>query len=161
MTQVAHRRQLIEKSRRKRASTMTFIRHRRSRQPSRRGAAAVEFALTAPILFILVFSMIEFARFNMIRHGLDTAAYEGARRGIVPGATAKDVEATAKKILTAVSTVQGNVTVTPGTLTPTTTQVTVTVDVQLKKNGWLVPKLFKQTSLSRSCTLARERTDNF
>jgi Flp pilus assembly protein TadG len=140
---------------------MIRIEKQTRRQSTRRGAATVEFALTAPILFLLVLSMIEFARFNMIRHGIDSAAYEGARRGIVPGATASDVQTTSKKILTAVSMVNGTVTVNPSTLTPTTTQVTVTVEVPLSSNGWIVPKFFTQSKLSRACTLAREKTDNF
>lgn len=139
---------------------MILARKQRSR-PRRKGAVTVEFAITAPILFLIIFSMIEFARFNMIRHGIDTAAYEGARRGIVPGATANDVETTAKKILTAVSTVGGTVTVNPSTLTPDTTEITVTVQVAIDKNGWIVPRFFQPSTLSRSCTLAREKTQNF
>jgi Flp pilus assembly protein TadG len=139
---------------------MILARRQRSR-PRRKGAVTVEFAITAPILFLIVFSMVEFARFNMIRHGIDTAAYEGARRGIVPGATANDVEKTAKKVLTAVSTVGGTVTVDPNPLAPNTTEITVTVQVTLDKNGWIVPHFFQPQTLSRSCTLAREKTQNF
>ena len=108
---------------------MFAVRHRRDHGPKRRGAAAVEFAVTAPILFIIFFAMIEFARFNMIRHGIDCAVYEGARRGIVPGATVNDVQGAATSILNAVSAIDGSVTVVPGALTPETTQVTVTVSV--------------------------------
>ena len=138
---------------------MFAVRHRRDHGPKRRGAAAVEFAVTAPILFIIFFAMIEFARFNMIRHGIDCAVYEGARRGIVPGATVNDVQGAATSILNAVSAIDGSVTVVPGALTPETTQVTVTVSVPFNSNGWVFPRFFQGQALTRSCTLAREQTD--
>ena len=133
---------------------------RQSRDHSKRkGVVAVEFALTAPVLFLVFFAMIEFARFNMIRHGIDSAVYEGARRGIVPGATVDDVKSTAETILRAVSTIDASVTVVPAVLTPETTQVTVTATVPYNSNGWVVLRYFQGTTLTRSCTLARERLD--
>jgi len=131
------------------------------RQTVRNGAVAVEFAITVPILFLLFFAMIEFCRFNMIRHGIATAAYEGARRGIVPGATADDVKTTAETILQAVSTVDASISVDPDVITPETTTITVTIDVPLQHNGWVVPHFFKESTVTRSCTLAREQMENF
>lgn len=128
---------------------------------ARHGAVVVEFAVTAPVLFLTFFGMVEFGRFNLIRHGIDTAAYEGARCGIVPGATSDDVRAKAEEILHAVSAVETTVTVEPSTITPQTEQVTVSVEVSLSHNGWVIPKFFQQATLSRSCTIAREQLDTF
>ena len=97
----------------KKEETMIAVRLQPSHRSKRKGVAAVEFAITAPILFLIFFAMIEFARFNMIRHGIDSAVYEGARRGIVPGATADDVTLSAEAILRAVSTTNATVTVVP------------------------------------------------
>ena len=121
----------------------------------------VEFAVTAPVLFLVFFAMIEFARFNMIRHGMDSAVYEGARRGIVPGATADQVKSAAETILQAVSTTSATVTVVPSVLTPETTEVTVSVEVPFDSNGWVVPSFFRGTTLTRSCTLSREQLESF
>src|SRR5690606_21432947 len=77
------------------ARTRCFIR-------PRRGAALVEFALTAPLLFFILFASLEFARANMLRNTVEMAAYEGARRGIVPGATAEDVRDAARFPLTTI-----------------------------------------------------------
>jgi Flp pilus assembly protein TadG len=121
----------------------------------------VEFALTVPLLFLLFFVMIEFGRYNLIRHGVDTAAYEGARRGIVPGATVDDVKANANAILQAVSALDTTVTVTPSAITDETPEVTVTVDVLLNRNGWIVPRFLNHATLSRSCTIAREELGMF
>ena len=134
---------------------------RRRNRVHRRGAMLVEFALVAPILFLLFFAMIEFGRFNFIRHGIDTAAYEGARSGIVPGATVNDVTASVNSILDAAFVSKSTVTVVPTVITSQTTEVTVKVEVALAENGWVIPRFFKQTTLTRTCTLAREQLDSY
>ena len=53
----------------------------------RRGAAAVEFALVAPLLFLLVLGMVEFGRMMMVQQILTNGAREGARKAVLPGAT--------------------------------------------------------------------------
>lgn len=50
-----------------------------------RGATLVEFALVAPILFLLVFGLIEFGRYQAISTQVTTAAREAARFGIATG----------------------------------------------------------------------------
>jgi Flp pilus assembly protein TadG len=77
----------------------------RSTNATRRtGAAAVEFAIVAPVFFILVIAAFEFGRINVIRHTADNAAYEGARIAMVPGATAAEAVAEAERILRIVGT---------------------------------------------------------
>ncbi len=66
---------------------------------SRRGAAAVEFAITAPIFFLFLLAAFEFGWLNVIRHTADSAAYEAARTAMVPGATAADATAKATGLL--------------------------------------------------------------
>ncbi len=46
---------------------------------NRRGTVAVEFGLTAPIFFLLVFGLIDFSRAYHTIHDLSAAAREGAR----------------------------------------------------------------------------------
>ncbi len=82
----------------------------------RRGATAVEFAIVAPIFFLLLLSSFEFSRLNVIRHTADNAAYEAARNAMVPGATAAEAIATANSILRVVGTRGARVTINPTTL---------------------------------------------
>jgi Flp pilus assembly protein TadG len=56
---------------------------RRTRWRDDRGAAAVEFALVLPILILLLFGIIEFARVWNVRQTLTDAAREGARVAVV------------------------------------------------------------------------------
>lgn len=53
--------------------------YRTHRPQLRRGVAMLEFAVVAPVLFMLMFAVIEYGRFLMIRQLLDNAAREGAR----------------------------------------------------------------------------------
>ena len=58
---------------------------RGSYEASRKGAQVVEFALTVPILFMLVMAGIEFYRISMLRQFAENVSYEAARNIIVPG----------------------------------------------------------------------------
>lgn len=54
---------------------------------TRLGTAAVEAAVTLPLLFVLVFGAIETANAIFLRQALAIASYEGARAVTRPGAT--------------------------------------------------------------------------
>ena len=80
---------------------------------NRRGATAVEFAITAPMFFLFLLAAFEFGWLNVMRHTADNAAYEAARTAMVPGATAADATTKAKTLLNIVGTRGATVTVTP------------------------------------------------
>lgn len=103
------------------------------------------------------FASLEFARVNMIRQSIENAVYEGSRRGIVPGATAEDCRDAALGVLTAVLVNNPDVNVTPSTITPDTTEVTVDVSVPVNSNSWVTPLFFADMSITGSMTLNRER----
>ena len=63
---------------------MRFRHARRSK--SSKGQALVEFALIAPLFFLLLYSIIEFGRYVYTVQVLNNAAREGARYAIVHGA---------------------------------------------------------------------------
>jgi Flp pilus assembly protein TadG len=115
-------------------------------------------ALVIPLLFLFVFGIIESARLNMLRNSLENAAYEGARRGIVPGATAAEAEAEARRILNAVSVTGAGVDVSPRTIDSSTPQVTVTVSVPLNGASWVVYASSRNSVMTRTITLTREPT---
>lgn len=125
--------------------------------PSRRGVATVEVAITFPVLMLILLFSIEVARLNTLRNILESAAYEGARRGIVPGATVEDIEAAALAITQQSQAKDVVITTNPTVITSSTQSLTVSIDVPLASNSWVG----KPTSrhMVRSCTLFRERTD--
>ena len=135
-----------------------FRKRRRCLRPQ--GAATLEFALTASILFFFLFAALEFSRAHMIYHTCENAAYEGARRGIVPGATQQDVINTTQSILNSASVTDVLITVTPTNIIADTTQVTVVISVQIDTNSWVTPLFFAGKTASSSCTLQREKYSN-
>ena len=53
------------------------------RRRERRGGAAVEFAVVAPMVFLVLFAIFEYGRYFMVRHLMDSAAREGVRYAVV------------------------------------------------------------------------------
>lgn len=138
---------------------MRSLRREKSSKSSRSGALTVEFALVVPLLFMLLFAQLEFARANMIRNAIKTACYEGARAGVVPGVTAEEVRAAAQAILNSTAINTSVITVTPDVITDQTTSITVTIDIPIAENSWVVPRYFIDQTFTNSVTLARERMD--
>jgi Flp pilus assembly protein TadG len=123
--------------------------------------ATVEFAFVVPILFTVFMGAIEFARLNQVKNATAYAAYEGCRRAIVPGATAANATTAAQAILTA-GLIKGSgttITINPTTITNSTDTVTVTVAVPMNTNSWTKAVFGKNLTITRSCTLTREKTD--
>lgn len=58
---------------------------------SRRAAAVVEFAVVAPVMFLLVFGMIEYGRAIMVGQVAVSASREGCREAVLASSTVSDV----------------------------------------------------------------------
>ncbi|WP_081613867.1 TadE/TadG family type IV pilus assembly protein [Rhodopirellula sallentina] len=69
------------------------------RRLSRRGAAAVEFAVCLPILMLLVFGSIEASCMIFLKQTLNVAAYEASRVAIRDGQSTADGTLSARRIL--------------------------------------------------------------
>ena len=74
---------------------------RHSRRSNRRGVTAVEFALVAPLFFLLILAFIEFGWAMMASGILTNAAREGARTAALDGAEVADVAAAVNRYLNA------------------------------------------------------------
>lgn len=72
----------------------------RFRRQYRRGAAAVEFAVVAPVFFLMIFGMIELGRMIMVQQILTNASREGARLAVLDGTASSDVKTAVAKYLT-------------------------------------------------------------
>jgi len=131
----------------------------RERHSVRLGAVTVEFAITAPIFFLFLLLSFEFGWLNVMRHTADNAAYEAARRAMVPGATAADARAEANRILGIVGARGATVTVTPPSIDVDTDAVTVEVDVPMNRNGLILPRFTSATNLHSEATLRTERAN--
>jgi Flp pilus assembly protein TadG len=125
----------------------------------RRGTTLVEFAVIAPLFFLLVLGIIEFGRAMMVESLLTNAAQKGARAGALDGAQAADVSS-------AVNTYLSHGGVSGATSTPTPNppssalpghDVRVTVTIPYSSVSWLpAPRFLKNTTLSATAIVQRE-----
>lgn len=92
----------------------------------------------------------------MIQHGTESAAYEAARRGIVPGATQASIEDSARFVLSSIGISEFDVTIDPPVITNTTERVSVEVTVPFRANT-NIPAFFLADPRFRAvCELGRE-----
>jgi Flp pilus assembly protein TadG len=131
----------------------------RKQQRTRRGASVVEFAIVAPLFFLLVLGMIEFGRMVMVQQVLTNASREGARRAVLSGISDTDVETTVEDYLANASISGATVTVTTQAPTPPDTAEAriVTVTIPFSQVSWLPTPIFMGSkTLSASTTMRRE-----
>jgi Flp pilus assembly protein TadG len=120
----------------------------------RRGAATVEFAIVAPILFLLVFGMIEYGRALQVKQVLTNTAREGARHFADEGATAEDAEETVAVYLAKCGIDAYEVEFSPHD--PVTgTAVTCTVWVSFRDVAYVAPFFYDDDILAEA-TMRRE-----
>ena len=119
----------------------------------------VEFAVVAPLFFLLIFGMIEFGRMVMVQQVITNASREGARIGVLDGASTSDVTTAVSNYLQSASIQGATVSVTPNP--PSSAgygaPVTVTVSVTFNQVSWLPSPMFLGgQSLSAATVMRRE-----
>jgi Flp pilus assembly protein TadG len=131
----------------------------------RRGATAVEFALVAPLFFVLVLGIIEFGRAFMVIELLNEAARQGCRQAIIEGTSSAQIKQTATNFLTSVG-INGEVagvsvndapvdTVEAQNM-PAYTEMTVMVTVPVNSVTWVPNGIFPTGTLKGQYTMRRE-----
>jgi Flp pilus assembly protein TadG len=125
----------------------------------RRGTAVVEFAVVAPLFFLLIFGMIEYGRMVMVQQILTNAAREGARVGVLDGSSEFKVDTAVNNYLTAAGISNSTTTVSPNPPSSATANsaVTVTVSVPYNSVSWLPSPLYLGgKTMSFSAVMRRE-----
>ena len=136
---------------RRQASLQQRLRSRRSS-----GAIAIEFAMCVPVLFALLFGCYEVARANLMHHAAESAAYEGARVGIIPGATEDEIRAATEFVLTSVGVTVYTINTQQSVSDEDVEQVTVEIQVPFDENFKLGTFFVNDPTFRGQCTLARE-----
>lgn len=129
-----------------------FTHARKGRAADRRGALTVEFAIIAPVIFLLFLGGLEMTSLNFVRQTAGNASYEGARKVIIPGGTAAQAQTEALRLMNSLGVGNGA----SVAVTETTEQVTVTVSVPAANNSWGLVRFCGGLTLRQSCTLTRE-----
>ena len=136
----------------------------RRSQSSRDGATIVEMALIFPFFLLLVFSCFEFARLSMMRNLTQDAAYYAARTAMVPGATADEAAAEARRILGYLGTSDAEVYVNEssgGTLDDDSEILEIRVVVPLDQNTLIFPQFTQGMTFESTARIRTERYDGF
>lgn len=120
------------------------------------GAALVEFAIVSNLLFIVVFTCVEFARMNMIRNLTQDAAYFAARNAVVPGATAAEATEQANNVMA--SMLSSGYTVDVSALSLDSEEVVVTVSVDLDSVAFFTPMFISDATIT---SIARMKTERY
>jgi Flp pilus assembly protein TadG len=131
---------------------------------NRRGAAVVEFAIVAPVFFLLVFGMIEYGRMVMVQQILTNASREGARYAVI--LDSNDTTAVQAKVTDYLqsASINGSPTVTvdwPAGGSGSNQPVTVSVSIPFGQVSWLPSPMFVSSTLTLTATsvMRKESTD--
>ncbi|MFG0289635.1 MAG: TadE/TadG family type IV pilus assembly protein [Rhodopirellula sp. JB044] len=140
----------------------SFRRAGRRKPNDRRGAAAVEFAVVAPIMILFMFGTVEIGRLMMIKNAATHASREGARIAVTPAATAGEVEQRVMDEMQAYTDIGVDVTITPNQLTMAEPgdMVVVRVDVDAASIRWMTSIVdLPITTITSETTMRRESTN--
>jgi Flp pilus assembly protein TadG len=132
------------------------LKTRLRRQSDREGAVAVEFAVTCGLVFFFFFAALEMCRVSMMRNSVELALYEGARRGIIPGATASDVDQAARSVLRTIGIRSADITITPTAITNSTPKIAVRIRMPIDQNLFAPAFFFRGRAIDRTFVMQRE-----
>lgn len=127
----------------------------------RLGAAVVEFAIVAPLFFLLVFAMIEYGRMVMVSQLITNASREGARQAVLDGATNADVENAVNDFLETSSIQGADVDTIPSNVSTADNgdAITVSVSINFDQISWLPsPMYLGGQEIKASTVMRREST---
>lgn len=132
---------------------------RMRKQTSRRATALVEFAVLLPVLFLVLFGIVEYGQFLFAEQSVVLAAREACRIAVLPGTTKEQAIARAANVLTEAGIDQFTITFDPD---PPSTAVNgapvrVEVEAEFDQVSWLgVPMFLQGTKLRGAATMRRE-----
>ena len=137
---------------------------RRQTLTNRRGAAAVELAVSLPFLLALAFGMLEYSNLVLLRTRMVSAAYESARLATRPttsqqnAATASAVSTYCSSLLTQLGVNGATVTLTPSDLSNVQPQdlVTVSINAPFGSNSLTSLVISSSKIVTTSATLSVE-----
>jgi Flp pilus assembly protein TadG len=130
----------------------------RLRRALRRGASATEFAIVAPVFFMMIIGFIEFGRALMVQQVLINASRVGARMASTTGSTSSSVTTAVTNYTTAVAVPGVTCTVSPNPATAAAgTVITVTTSVPFSSVSWMnVPWFLGGKTLTANSQMRKE-----
>ena len=135
---------------------------KRTKQVSRLGASAVEFALIAPLMITFTFGLVELGRLMLVKQTATHATREGARIAVRPTANADEVIDRVNQELALLSIQGASIEIDPKVIEEADpgSQVTVRVSVGVDSVSW-IPGFFDftATEIVAESSMRRESTN--
>jgi len=160
---MSHERNSLSLSQRHKIAAPVGGRQRRRwlRGTLRRGVAATEFAIVAPIFLLLVIGILELGRAMMVQQVLINASRVGARQAITLGATSAEVQSAVADYAAGVAVPSVTVSVTPDPAAAKAGDViSVTTSVPFNAVSWLAaPWFLNGKTLTASSEMRKEGFD--
>jgi len=134
----------------------------------RRGVVVVEMAFIAPLFFLLVFGLVEFARMVMVHDALTDAARNGCRKAVLASTSSQtDAEAKVRSSLIATLACAADVNKCRITFSPSNlpsdlsdvepgTTITTSVEVNYADVSWIPPRFLGSVVLRGTASMKRE-----
>lgn len=128
------------------------------KQTLRRGVAAVEFAIVAPVFFLLVIGIIEIGRAMMVQQVLINASRVGARRAVTLSSSEQAVIDAVTEYAEGVGIAGVDIDVSPNPATAAAGDaITVIVDIDYSDVSWLpAPWFMGGKQLGASSVMRKE-----
>ena len=140
----------------------TGIWPRKRNGANRRGATAVEFAISASLLFLIIFGAVEFCRMSMLRNLAQDACYEAARHAMVEGATTSEAYQRATDVLDMIGAKDVTVTINDGDgIDDDSSYVKVYVEIPMASNAYIIPYIYGDKVISAEIQLKMERYSGY
>lgn len=134
----------------------------RSYRRNRRAASAVEFALIAPVFFLLILGMVEYGRMVMIQQIITNASREGARRAVLDGATTTEIQGLVGDYLQLAQVSPAGAVITVSPNPPNSAEfgdpITVTVAIPFNQVSWLPTPMYLGGRTMRATTVMRRES---
>jgi Flp pilus assembly protein TadG len=118
----------------------------------RRGVLTVEFAIVAPLIFLLFLGGLELTALNFARQTAGNASYEAARKLIIPGGTVAQAQAEGVRQMSIVGLGTGA----SCTVVNAATSATATVSVPATNVSWGLMRFCAGYNITQTCTLTKE-----
>jgi Flp pilus assembly protein TadG len=135
--------------------------YRKRPRRHRKGAAAVEFALVAPLFVLMFFGIVEIGRGMMVQQVLIQASREGAREAALPGATMDSVMDVVERFAADAGTPvnRNDISAIPDPASALNNQqIKVSVEVAVSDISW-IPSSFLPARLKATTTMRSEGLD--
>ena len=130
----------------------------RGARSKRRGNAAVELAITLPIIATVIFGSVEVCSLAYNKQAVVSAAYECATVAVQAEGTDAQVQSRMSEILTQRGVVGGAVTTAPASIEgiPRGTQITVTVSAPVLGNSMIPFPTYGPANIQAQCVMLKE-----